>query len=578
MLRLRRLITSICLVLTGLLSLVSLPESMLAAEPVDFTGITPARVALGSDYAYEVQGYDWDFSDIQHYAAEFTRPTFSDGGSLSGGLFVGTTGSDPKIWLQDLTIPGTIPASNEGGYPHRAIDTSRYRYLTFRMFSSVNGLALVYWHRDRGFAVGSFGGAGFKQVKAGWNTYVFDLVNDRNVGAGSLAWNAGPIEGINIKPVFVAGATIKIDYARLSATPPSTAPVVTAEWTPTAGTFDLYFDTNPNGANATLIQSGVAASAGSFGWRTPNLAPGTYYLIAKRGADQSASPAFVVNTPPHISILAPSYTSGPDYATTVVGDPWDMSNPEDIDRQFNVVGGSFDNGVFTGANSNGNGDPGLHLHVTSPIDPARFYYATYRMQLRGPQDILLGSVLRLLWWTGINVANTASTTKDVVIYENWRTVSIDLRGALLEPSSKGNWLSTPKVGFRLDPHEFQIAHTFDLDYVRLTGNDRASDEFTIHYDVDDADNDMPTVAFFYDSDRAGANGTRITCVTSGPPSGGPNKIYLPLITVSGSGVGGMGCTWDLSNVANGDYYVYAVANDGTDSIVVYSDTPLEVRK
>ncbi|MFL5803356.1 MAG: hypothetical protein ACJ8CR_16645, partial [Roseiflexaceae bacterium] len=249
----------------------------------------------------------------------------------------------------------------------------------------------------------------------------------------------------------------------------------------------------------------------------------------------------------------------------------------DISRQSNIVGGSFSNGVFTGTNPNGNGDPGLDLHVTSPIDPARFYYATYRMWLRGPQDIQFGSVLRLFWWTGANFPATQSTSKDVVVYEGWRTVSIDLRGAPVEPGSHGGWLSTNKVGFRLDPHEFPTPHTFDLDYVLLTGNDRASDEFSIRYDVADPDKDTPTVSFFYDSDRGGANGTRITCVTTGPPGGGPNKVYLPLVTTGGSEAG-TPCVWDVSNVANGDYYVYAVANDGVDSITVYSDTPLEVRK
>lgn len=579
MTRLSRFIASTCLVLTVLLTLVALPTRSQAAEPVDFTGVTPARIALGSDYAYEVQGYIWDFNDVRHYAAEYTRPRFT-GATLTNGMFVGTTiDAGPQLWLQMSTIPDTMPASNEGGYPHRAIDTSHYRYFTWRMYSSADDLALVYWFKDGSSLPNSFGGAGFVTVKAGWHTYSVDLVADRNVGAGPVAWNDGPIQGINIDPTNKVGVQVKVDYARLSATPPSAAPVVTAQWTPTGGTFDLYFDTSPSGANATLIQSGVSASSGSFAWRTPNLAPGTYYLIARRGADQSVSPAFVVNTPPHISILAPSYTSGPDYATTVVGDPWDMSNPEDVDRQFNIVGGTFSNGIFTGTNPNGNADPGLHFHVTTPIDPSRFYYATYRMQLRGLQDIQFGSVLRLFWWTGVSFPDTVTTMKSIVVYEGWQTVTTDLRTTRIEPGSHGNWLGTNKVGFRLDPHEFPTPHTFDLDYVLLTGNDRASDKFDIRYAIDDPDHDHTTVSFYYDSNRGGANGTKITCVTStNPPGGGANKIYIPLVAYDSSGADGAACAWDLSGVANGDYYVYAVASDGRDSITVYSDTPLEVRK
>ena len=223
-------------------------------------------------------------------------------------------------------------------------------------------------------------------VSAGCSTYAFDLVGEHY----GEAWDSAPMQSIAIKPGNTAGVAIKLDYVRSSSVPPNAEKAAIARWAPTTGGVDLYYDTHRDGVNATLIARGIFGT--QFAWTLPNLAPNTYYLIARTEHKQSASLPFVVNTPPRVRILTPSYTTGPDYAATVVGNAWDMSDATDIETPYNVTGGTFKNGIFTAANTAPSGDPGLQLRVTAPIDPSRFYYLTYRMRVDGLIDILRGSV------------------------------------------------------------------------------------------------------------------------------------------------------------------------------------------
>ena len=100
------------------------------------------------------------------------------------------------------------------------------------------------------------------------------------------------MQSIAIKPGNTAGVAIKLDYVRLSSVPPNAEKAVTARWAPTTGGVDLYYDTHRDGVNATLIARGIFGT--QFAWTLPDLAPNTYYLIARTGNKQSASLPFVV--------------------------------------------------------------------------------------------------------------------------------------------------------------------------------------------------------------------------------------------------------------------------------------------
>jgi hypothetical protein len=281
------------------------------------------------------------------------------------------------------------------------------------------------------------------------------------------------------------------------------------------------------------------------------------------------------NIPPQLSITSPSFISGPDYATTVMGDPWDMSQSTDVTTQYNTVGGSFSGGIYSATNINGNFDPGIFLHVATPIDTSRFKYMTYRMQLDGQFNTDTGgSVSRILWWT--TVPEQASITNDIVVYEGYQVVSFDLNQVKLEAGSPTWANSTPKV-FRLDPHEFTTQRTFHVDYVMLTGDSTANSSFDIRYQSQDGDGTTPSVQFFYDTNASGFDGTAITCgAVAAAPAAGQSKVFLPLMNLLRQPPPveptGASCTWNTSNVPAGSYYIYGVASDGTDTARIYSQT------
>lgn len=293
------------------------------------------------------------------------------------------------------------------------------------------------------------------------------------------------------------------------------------------------------------------------------------------------APTAPANTPPQITITSPSYISGPDYATTVVGNPWDMNDISDIQRLFDINNVSFSNGIMRGVNTSG--DPAVALKLSGTIDTNRFKYLTYRFSIDGKIDTVRGSVARFIWWS--DIPENSTTTRDVVVYEGFRTVSFDMTKIRTEAGG-GNrpWLQSAPIVFRFDPHEFPDAHPFNIDYIMLTGDTTANQSFDIRYNASDADGGQPNVAFYFDTDQNPGNGnTAITCGagTSAKPAA-TNPVFIPYAR-SAAGTpppvspSGATCRWNTANVPNGSYYIYSVASDGTDSVGRYSETPVVVR-
>lgn len=290
------------------------------------------------------------------------------------------------------------------------------------------------------------------------------------------------------------------------------------------------------------------------------------------------APSAPDNNIPVLNITAPSYISGPDYAATELGNPWDMNDSADVSFYGNITNVSFNNGVLSGTNTSG--DPYMHLHLAGPINPSKYKYLTYRFSVSGNIDTVNGSVARFIWWSDIPEHSTTST--DIVIYEGYRTVSFDLRTLKTESTNGSNiaWSQSNPVVFRFDPHEFSSARPFGIDYIMLTGDSTANASYDIRYTLSDADGATPQVQWYYVASPVGSNQPNaITCKTTTAAAAGNHKVYLPLaigkvaapVTPSGNT-----CTWNTSGVAAGTYYIYGVANDGTDSVGRYSSTPVLV--
>ena len=539
------------------------------------------QISVGDDYAYSQRGYFWDFSDVSHYASELTTQDFAHTNSLIGGMFTGTISrGDERVTLLTPPIVGTNLTQYEGAF--HPIDSTNYRYATVRLCvnQSVNH-SYMYYFTERPYVPSNFGSIGPRFINAGCSLVNYDMFG--NPADGDLLWQNRSITGLGLRAGHLPGTQIKVDFVRLSKTANS-GQTMTISWPGSNTAVELFFDTDYNGQYITPIQKILSGT--SYDWVVPNLVPGTYYIFSStNGGPLTRGPQFTVNAPPIISIQSPGYTSGNDFASTELNDPWNMSNSEDIVQYGNIANASFTSGAFVGTNTNS--DPWINLNLkTRLINPSKYYYLTYRMRVSGEQDIGLGSVTRLFWSTAPNQV-PITTTNDIVIYENWHTVTVDLRTSLLADSSSGTWQNgIQKYGLRLDPFEFPATspRTFYLDDIKLTGNSSANSTFMVGYNASDPDGAEMRVRFFYTSSSDGTNAIPLNCtiVTSPPPTFGPHTVFLPLVLnnsnlIDTSTIGSSQlCNWDVSQVPAGTYYIIIEGFDGMDTVRRISDAPVEI--
>lgn len=528
--------------------------------------MTPNVIKSGEDYTFDQRGYYWDFSSSEHYGVELSRPAFPNGQIIQNGWLMGEGIVKGKgLYLLNPQINGINPTQNEGVI--HPIVTSKYRYLTLSVCLSNASVVGVAWYRSRSDTAPGVAGVGFP---AGCSVKTVDLVNDFQGGTTWLA--AGTVTGMAIT-FNVDGINVQIDFARLTLA--NSVERVTITWPPRSGTVSFSISDDPVHTRASVVGTANAAD-GSWVWNVPPLEPGKYYLKASYSDGSSQTTEFTVNHPPLGSITSPSYTSGPDYATTVIGDPWDMNETTDILQYHNVSGLQVNSGILSGYSIAGNNDPelifnGPQLH---PIDPNQFYYFTYRMRDPLPQDVFGGSVARIFWSDSNSQYFLAATSKDILIYDGWKSVTIDLRKALLEQGGI-SWQAAARDGIRLDPHEFSYPRLFELDDVKLTGNDRANNTYRINYLASDSDGSIDTLELRYSTSPDGSNSIPISCATGTPvqpPAGLSMQIFLPLILR-----GDAFCTWNTTQIPNGDYYIVLVARDAYDQTVRVSETPVEIR-
>jgi hypothetical protein len=306
-------------------------------------------------------------------------------------------------------------------------------------------------------------------------------------------------------------------------------------------------------------------AANSYLWNYGVLPPGSYTLIVTN-ASGSGSASFSINSPPSIEITNPSQTSGPDYATTVLGNAWDMNSPSDIQLTGSdyLTNLSFSGGLLHATNTIN--DPNVTLLYNTnnavPIDTSRFRYFTFRLQVDGPFDLGAGSVARIVWNSQPLMSGyTATTSQDIIVWPGMNTYTVDLAPLTtapdggLEPVGAGEpWTAAHKRHLRLDPHEFPEPRTFHIDEVKLTAKPVAAGSVVITFASADADGDASTVALYFDTDTNPANGR--TLIASGIPRAAGQFVWNTTIL--------------------GEFYIYAEASDGIQTLGRYSNAPLNL--
>ena len=298
-------------------------------------------------------------------------------------------------------------------------------------------------------------------------------------------------------------------------------------------------------------------------------------------------PGAVTNLPPQVAITAPSYISGADYATTELGNSWDMNDAGDVSATRKLGSYNFNGGMLNASGVQDNndcggglicGDPQVTLRTSGQINTAKYKYATYRMQLDGTIDTDLGSITRMTWWSSIPEQSTQ--TEAWVTYEGFRTVSGDLSSLKLLPGFFKTWQQSSPTTFRFDPHEFAAPRSFHLDYVMLTSDDqgRTNASYNIRYTASDANGDNLTSTFFYYPVGQPNNLTQLTCAANAvqaQPAAGQNTVFMPLaLGKAGPPIAPAGstCRWDTTGIAPGVYKIVIETSDGVNTVRRTSET------
>jgi hypothetical protein len=609
-----------------------------APDALSFTAPGTAVAVLPEidEYATMVLGDPWDMNeptDLVYYRSDsgLVNSTFADG--IYSAQMIAGIGNDRITLLTAGAQDNTALRIGKVGY-NFPIDANKYRYLTLRLYKSnvEYNSGLVQWFETDAYTTSVLGVSNSYPVPAGagWHTMVIDLASI-GIQLGSKPWS-GTVRELIVKPFAgpgAAGATVKLDWARLTAQDPRTARPYTIRWNGGSGEITLY----ASAGNKTLdegdirIASGVNASSGSYTFQTGILPAGDYYIAAVDASGPRWSDAPLrINKVPQLQIEKPSMTSGEKYPGDFILDSWNSSGLRDMNQSLLpwqtscVSNEQFQDGIYSADLVPYCGgvyvDPILHLGglalnpagIPDPtIDTSRFRYLSFRMLHSGTQDVREGWVARFGWW---QVAADKYTTlqevvmsRDIILNEGWNTYFIDLWAPDIVDEAhpvQRSWRDSAPNRLRFDPSELHSTLTpasIHLDWIQLT----AVNEVRIGnaYPIEFSSKDGAQLTFYYDTDRNPGNGaTRIGTATAGSASApefsasAPEtapfntlqngyRVFLPNVVNNYTNIvcnPGECLAWNTAGVQPGTYYICAESDDGLNKVYRCSEAPVVLRQ
>lgn len=609
--------------------------SVLAAPSVTITSPTSdVDVIEGDEFFTDVLNDPIDFDKRRDIRWE---ENWDDSSITAGsGKWTGITGNDQAyIYVHFHGFEGddSNPPANTGkigaNYP---IDTSKYTgFSVMSAISSQNERSrkVLRWTRDLTNPILDDSGlyvqwldAFIASVDGGTTntTLIYhgagETILDIRDLSGNSDWTGADITGLIYDQSISATGGGSETFEMMRVFDPDSAPTQKISWnfseltsTGVDPRVNIYIDTNNSSFDGMFLArvpvnngtgSDTVDGTGQYVIQTAALPPGTYYfyvevmdahedtddLIVRSGY----SAGLTVNAKTWISFQNPSYTSGEDYATAVLGNPWDFEDEVDVYnlnsdeslKQFKDY--LFMDGNFTAtayipaANQSEQTETDAQIWLNTdydsgntPIDTSKYRYLTYQISM-DPTDyttisnkISSGWIVRLVWWENGNNID-GSVTGDILTYEDVHSYSIDLKNVTLSAVAEGSpqlgWtgIDQAKV-FRIDPCETDLDTIFYLYDVKLTANpepDYITFTFDIEYTTSDQESENATVEFYRDDDDSGFDGTSIgseSNVTPGTNSYSFSTVDLP----------------------QGDYYIYAVVTDEYGNVTkTYADVPMSV--
>jgi hypothetical protein len=557
-------------------------------------------VASAEDFATRVLQDPWDMNQRTDfgwylYGVDPPSPDLTNI-SWAGGIFSATTGTGPNLALLETGNPFAARVGKTGFvYP---IDANFYRLIAIRMNINGSPQATFGWNRDNLYD-GTNTSSNIFNLSQGWRTYLIDL-QALGIRSGPVAWG-GLIRFLQFNPSYLTTYNFQIDWIRLVNVNSSLCRTVT--WSGFAGNVDLYLDTDANHSNGNetalaLNISNNSASAGCSGSGSGHtfyagaLDAGTYWVLARPaglGSFTPSSTTYQVNAAPLLTLTSPSEEgSTDDFATTQLGNAWDMDAVTDVDSFVNVtspaittiaaeardgtsLGGSVRVlwGTSTAAAAGSVGDPVVQplaqRAAVHTIDPARYRILTVEYGLPNiARDINHGSVARVIW----RVAGGVESVSDDIIIDSlpagrnvMNKLIVDMADRTVLPIEEGStagWVyGTSGIDrFRFDPHEFSNPTSFFIRRIKLAALERLNSGTTYTFQWTTTKNG--TVTLYYDTDKDPNQG--LTLIGSAAASA--NQF-----------------AWSVPTIPIAQYYIYAVINDNQGNANgVYSKWPVIIGK
>jgi hypothetical protein len=253
-----------------------------------------------------------------------------------------------------------------------------------------------------------------------------------------------------------------------------------------------------------------------------------------------------------ITLTAPSNVTiaeSDDYATQVLGNPWDMNGPDDLHWPHDLVNISTSNSVWRANPTSAQGGT-VHLQyqhfpngysfvgetdgVNYPVDPNRFS----RLWVRMSSDVASQT---LLWFFQHYAYNAVGNSNFIQVEPGWRIYSVDLRAG--GSGGSGNWSQAgPYAGLRLDMPWFAPGNNVQIDWVRLTPDTGSSVNIAWNYQGDPSSRVNLYLSY-------SANATQ------------GNEYLIANVAASGGQY-----AWRTTGIAPGVYYVHAEMNGAWSSI------------
>jgi hypothetical protein len=301
---------------------------------------------------------------------------------------------------------------------------------------------------------------------------------------------------------------------------------------------------------------------------------------------------------PIAEIVAPSYTSGEDWATFNLGDPWDMESLGDISQETTEMDGIRSMRVSDGVLTVINKDDGLaDCAVPWPhrplglnlgekrVDQTKYRYFSYRYKADQAPDQGAGGVHRVRWQAQHLQFWPTGRTDDLSFYHNgWQTYSLDLASVPLE-GEKGEWVDFSSDVIQIMLHESHRPWTTHLDWVKLTAENEARGSYLVRWKIRGTNADLQTTLYWARKQGdtyqivPGSGDVLGSLPMQGVRVAQGHELYLPYLL---NGYAGESDTLEYVKSTQGlskgqTYYVAIMLEDGHNESTWYSPLPVRVR-